>query len=162
MFNPQTAPYFSYYLQPFEAAARSRGLEPIAAPVKTDAEIESVIAGLSNEPRAGLAIMADIFVTTRHSIDLIVALAARHRVPTIYPYRYMVATGGLISYGVNNPDLFRRAAAYVDRILKGSRPADLPVQLPTRFELAVNLKTAKALGIEIPSTLLVRADEVIE
>ena len=106
--------------------------------------------------------MADIFVTTRHNIDLIVALAARHRVPTIYPYRFMVTAGGLASYGVDGPDLFRRAAAYVDRILKGGRPADLPVQLPTRFELAVNLKTAKALGLTIPSTLLARADEVIE
>ena len=162
MFNPQTAPYFSYYLQPFEDAARSRGLEPIAASVQTDAEIESVIAGLSNEPTAGLAIMADTFLSTRHNIDLIVALAARHRVPTIYPYRFMVTAGGLASYGVDGPDLFRRAAAYVDRILKGGRPADLPVQLPTRFELAVNLKTAKALGLTIPSTLLARADEVIE
>ena len=106
--------------------------------------------------------MADIFVTTRHDIDLIVALAARHRVPTIYPYRSMVTTGGLASYGVDGPDLFQRAAAYVDRILKGGRPTDLPVQLPTRFELAVNLKTAKALGLTIPSTLLARADEVIE
>jgi putative ABC transport system substrate-binding protein len=93
---------------------------------------------------------------------LIVSLAARHRVPTIYPYRYWVSDGGLISYGIDQTDLFRRAPAYIDRILKGAKPAELPVQLPTRFELAVNLKAAKALGIEMPAMLLGRADEVIE
>jgi ABC-type uncharacterized transport system substrate-binding protein len=92
----------------------------------------------------------------------IIASAADHRVPTIYPYQYMVAAGGLISYGVDNSDLFRRSAEYVDRILKGAKPADLPVQLPTKFELAVNLKTAKALGLEIPATIVGRADAVIE
>ena len=96
------------------------------------------------------------------NLDLIISLAARHRVPTIYPYRYMVAAGGLVSYGTDNTDLYRRATFYVDRILKGAKPADLPVQLPTKFELAVNLKTAKTLGLDMPATLLGRADEVIE
>jgi putative ABC transport system substrate-binding protein len=162
MFNPETAPYFEYYLQLFEAAARSRAIEPIAAPVRTVADLERVVASLADRPDVGLVLMADIFVAVRRNLDLIIALAARHRVPTIYPYRYMVAAGGLASYGVDLADLLRRAAGYVDRILKGANPAELPVQLPTRFELAVNLKTAKALGLEVPAMLLGRADEVIE
>ena len=104
--------------------------------------------------------MPDAFTVTRR--NLVISLAARYRVPTIYPYRYMVSEGGLISYGVDNVDLYRRAPAYIDRILKGDKPAELPVQLPTVFELAINLKAAKALGIDIPATLLGRADEVIE
>ena len=106
--------------------------------------------------------LPDIFTTTKINLDVIISLGARTRVPTIYPYRYMVAAGGLISYGIDSADLYRRAPVYIDRILKGTKPADLPVQLPTKFELAVNLKTAKALGIDIPATLLGRADEVIE
>jgi putative tryptophan/tyrosine transport system substrate-binding protein len=104
----------------------------------------------------------DVFTTAKDNLDLIISLAARYHVPTIYPFRFMVAAGGLISYGIDNADLYRRAPAYIDRILMGAKPADLPVQLPTKFELAVNLKTAKALGIDIPATLLARADEVIE
>jgi putative ABC transport system substrate-binding protein len=107
-------------------------------------------------------VMPDVFMGTRPILDSIISLTARHRVPTIYPYRNMVAAGGLISYGTDNTDILRRAATYVDRILKGAKPADLPVQLPTKFELAVNLKTAKALGLDVPATLLGRADEVIE
>jgi putative ABC transport system substrate-binding protein len=162
MFNPETASYFDYYLQPFEAAARSFAVEPTAAPVRTAADIERVVASLGDRPDAGLVLMPDVFLTTRRNLDLILSLAARYRVPTIYPYRYCVAAGGLVSYGVDNVDLFRRAPTYVDRILKGVKPADLPVQLPTKFELAVNLKTAKALGLDMPATLLGRADEVIE
>jgi putative tryptophan/tyrosine transport system substrate-binding protein len=162
MFNPETAPYFAYYLQPFEAAARSYAVEPIAASVRTAADIERVVASLGNRPDAGLVLMPDPFTATRRNFDPIIALAARYRVPTIYPYRYYVAAGGLVSYGTDNADLWRQAPTYVDRILKGAKPADLPVQLPTKFELAVNLKTAKALGIEMPATLLGRADEVIE
>jgi putative ABC transport system substrate-binding protein len=162
MFNPETATYSAYYLRPFEAAARSQGIEPMAAPVRNDADIERVIASLGDSPTTGLVSMPDAFTATRRNLDLIVSLAARHRVPTIYPYRFMVVAGGLISYGIDTVDLYRRAPAYIDRILKGTKPADLPVQLPTRFELAVNLKTAKALGIEMPATLLGRADEVIE
>jgi ABC-type uncharacterized transport system substrate-binding protein len=162
LFNPQTAPYFAFYQQPFEAAARSNGIEPIAAPVHSAADIEHVFESLGGRPDTGLVLLPDIFTTTKINLDLITSLAARTRVPTIYPYRYIVAAGGLISYGIDNTDLYRRAPAYIDRILKGAKPADLPVQLPTKFELAVNLKTAKALGIDIPATLLGRADEVIE
>jgi ABC-type uncharacterized transport system substrate-binding protein len=162
LFNPQTAPYFAFYQQPFEAAARSNGVEPIAAPVRTAADIEGVFESLGGRPDAGLVLLPDIFTTTKINLDLITSLGARTRVPTIYPYRYMVAAGGLISYGIDTVDLYRRAPVYVDRILKGVKPADLPVQLPTKFELAINLKTAKALGIDIPATLLGRADEVIE
>jgi putative ABC transport system substrate-binding protein len=161
IFNPETAP-FLYYLQPFEAAARSYAVEPIAAPVRSAADIERAIAGLGDQLDTGLVVMPDASTGTQHNLDLIISLAARYRVPTIYPYRFMVAAGGLVSYGIDNADLYRRAPAYVDRILKGAKPADLPVQLPTKFELAVNLKTAKALGLDIPAALLGRADEVIE
>ncbi len=162
MFNPETAPYHDYYWQPFNAAARSQSIEPIAAQVHDVAEIERVISGAADRDNSGLVVMPDIFTTTRRNLDLIISLAANHRLPTIYPYRFMVAAGALISYGVDNVDIFRRSAAYVDRILKGAKPAELPVQLPTRFELAVNLKTAKALGLDMPAMLLGRADEVIE
>ena len=162
LFNPQTAPYFAFYQQPFEAAARSNGVEPIAAPVHSAADIERVFESLGGRPDTGVVLLPDIFTTTKINLDLITSLGARTRVPTIYPYRYMVAAGGLISYGIDSADLYRRAPVYIDRILKGAKPADLPVQLPTKFELAINLKTAKALGIDIPATLLGRADEVIE
>jgi putative ABC transport system substrate-binding protein len=162
MYNPTTAPYFAFYQQPFEAAARSNGIEPIAAPVHAAADIEHVFENYGNRSDTGLVLPPDVFTITRANLDLINTLAMRTRLPTIYPYRFMVTAGGLISYGIDNADLYRRAPAYVDRILKGARPADLPVQLPTKFELAVNLKTAKAMGIDIPPTLLGVADEVIE
>jgi ABC-type uncharacterized transport system substrate-binding protein len=162
MFNPATASYIAFYQEPFETAARSSGIEPLTAPVQTAADIAHVFDSLGNRPDTGLVLAPDVFTNTKINLDLITSLAARTRLPTIYPYRYMVAAGGLISYGVDTTDLYRRAPAYVDRILKGAKPADLPVQLPTKFEMAVNLKTAKALGIEIPATLLGRADEVIE
>jgi putative ABC transport system substrate-binding protein len=162
MFNPETAPYFDYFLQPFKAAARTYAVEPIAAPVRTAADIERAIASIGDRPDTGLIVMPDVFTVTRSIREQIISLAAHNHVPTIYPYRYMVTAGGLISYGIDTSDLYRRAADYVDRILKGAKPADLPVQLPTLFELAVNRKTAKALGLTIPPTLLARADEVIE
>ena len=162
IFNPETAPYFTFYLQRFEDAARSYAVESIAAPVRTAADIERVVAGLGDRPDTGLVVMPDVFMVKQSTIDLIISLAARHRVPTIYPYRVMVAAGGLVSYGIDTADIHRRAASYVDRILKGDKPADLPVQLPTKFELAVNLKTAKTLGLTVLPTLLTRADEVIE
>jgi putative ABC transport system substrate-binding protein len=162
MFNPETATYFDYYLQPFETAARSAGVEPMVARVHTLAEIETAVASLAARPDSGLVLMPDTFVALRRYYEPIIALAARYRLPTIYPYRFMADAGGLTSYGTDNQDLFRRAATYVDRILKGAKPADLPVQLPTRFELGVNLKTAKALGLAVPPTLLAIADEVIE
>jgi putative tryptophan/tyrosine transport system substrate-binding protein len=161
LFNPDTAPV-SYFLQPFEAAARSSAVDPIAAPVHTAADIERFFADLGDRPKTGVVLLPDIFTGQRANLDLIVSLAASHRVPTVYPYRYMVAAGGLISYGVDPVDLFRRAPTYVDRILKGANPADLPVQLPTKFEMTINLKTAKSLGLDVPATLLGHADEVIE
>jgi putative ABC transport system substrate-binding protein len=122
--------------------------------------IEAVMAGLATEPRGGVVITPDAFFAS-HSTR-IVALAERFRLPAVYPYRYYVAQGGLLCYGVNNGDLFRQAAPYVDRILRGAKPADLPVQQPTRFEMVINLKTAKALGLAIPQSMQVRADEVIQ
>lgn len=162
MFNPATATYIAFYQQPFEAAARSSGIEPIAAPVQSAADIERAFDSLGHRPETGLVLPPDVFTTTKVNLEQITSLAARTHLPTIYPYRYMVTAGGLISYGIDTIDLYRRAPAYIDRILKGAKPADLPVQLPTKFEMAINLKTAKILGIDIPATLLGRADEVIE
>jgi putative tryptophan/tyrosine transport system substrate-binding protein len=162
IFNPDTAPYWEYYLRPFETAARSLAVEPVAMRVSSTTDIERAIASLAAVPDGGLIVMPDIFTATSDRLNLIISLAARHHLPTVYPYRYMAVGGGLISYGIDNTDLWRRTPVYVDRILKGAKPADLPVQLPTKFEMAVNLKTAKALGLEVPPTLLARADEVIE
>jgi len=162
MFNPETAPYFAFYQQPFEAAARSNGIEPIAAPVHSAADIGRVFDSLGGRPDTGLVLPPDIFIGLKTNLALITSLAASYRVPAVYPYRYMVAAGGLISYGVDITDLYRRVPSYVDRILRGAKPVDLPVQLPTKFEFAINLKTAKALGLDVPPTLLGRADEVIE
>jgi len=161
MFNPDTSPGGgSYFLRPFEAAAPSFAAEPIAAPVHDAAEIEGAVAALGRVPGGGLIANLDIFIFNHR--DLIVELAARHRVPAIYPLRDFVTSSGLISYGADTVDLFRRAPSYVDRALKGAKPADLPVQAPTKFELVINLKTAKALGLDVPPRLLARADEVIE
>ena len=162
LFNPETAPYSAFYQQPFDAAARANGIEPIATHVHTAAEIERVLENLGTRRGTGLVLPPDVFTNIKPNLALIISLAARYRVPTIYPYRHMVAAGGLISYGIDNTDLYRRAPTYIVRILKGAKPADLPVQLPTKFELAINLKTASALGIDIPATLLGRADEVME
>jgi putative ABC transport system substrate-binding protein len=162
LYNPVTAPYFKIYLEPFEVAARSGGIESMGVAVRTTEDIERVVASLSDRSGAGLVMSPDPFLQTKHNLDLVIALAARHRVPAIYPFRFIVASGGLISYGVDNIDLFRRSASYVDRILKGAKPADLPVQLPTKFELAVNLRTAKALGLNLSREFLLLADEVIE
>jgi putative ABC transport system substrate-binding protein len=161
-FNPQTAPYSDYYLRPFESAARSFSLELVPAVIRSSEDIERAVTSLGGGAGGGLAVMPDIFAAEQKNLDLIIGLAARHRVPTIYPYRYMAAAGGLISYGIDNGDLWRRAPTYIDRILKGAKPNDLPVQLPTKFELAVNLKAAKALGLDVPLHLQQLADEVIE
>jgi putative ABC transport system substrate-binding protein len=161
LFNPQTAPYVKrYYQGPLEASARSLGIEPWAASVSREADIEGAIAKFGREGAGGLIMMPDSFniVHRERTRDL----AARYLLPTISPYRFAVQEGGLMSYGVEQVELFRRAASYVDRLLKGAKPADLPVQAPTKFELVINTKTAKALGIEVPLTLLARADEVIE
>ena len=163
LYNPQTAPQADYYRQPFEAAARSVAIEPFAAVVSSGEDIERIVANIAADGSSvGLAVMPDIFSAEQQILNLIISLAVRHRVPTVFPYRYMAAAGGLMSYGIDNGDLWRRTPSYVDRLLKGANPADLPVQLPTKFELAVNLRTASGIGVTIPPTLLARADEVIE
>ena len=160
LFNPATAPYAEYYLNPFKAAAASFAVEAIAAPVRDTSELESVVAAQAREPNGGLIVMPDTF-TTAHRVE-ITSLAARYRLPAVYPFRFFTELGGLLSYGNDLLDNFRRAAIYVDRILKGAKPSELPVQAPVKFELVINLKTAKALGLDVPLQLQQRADEVIE
>src|SRR5262249_10787864 len=161
MFNPATAPSGGLpYLRWAEAAAPSMAVELKSGPVHDVAEIERVIAALGQEPTGGLMCVPDIFLTVHR--NLMIELTRRYGVPTIYQYRYFAAGGGLISYGPDVVDQYVRAASYVDRILKGEKPADLPVQAPTKYELVINLKTAKALGLTIPESFLIRADEVIE
>ena len=160
MFSPETAPYVSSYFQPsFEAAARLLQVEPVIAPVHSDAEIEMVITSLAREPRGGLITVPDNFVNSHR--QTVISLAARNNIPAVYQISVFVREGGLLSYGADDVDAYRRAATFVDRILRGEKPSDLPVQLPVKFEMAVNLKTAKALGLTIPETLLATADEVI-
>ena len=161
IYNPQTAPY-SYYLGPFEAAAQSLGAEPMPSPVRSADDIEAVIRRLGERPDGGLVVMPDSFTATLQVYNLIISLVARHSIPAIYPYRFMAAAGGLLSYGTDNGDLFRRTPAYIDRVLKGAKPAELPVQLPIKFEFTINLKTAQALGIDVPLKLRAFADEVFE
>ena len=160
LFNPATATYADYFLKPFKAAAPSFAVEAIAAPARDASELESVIAAQVREPNGGLIVMPDSFTDANR--EEITSLAARYHLPAVYAYRFFTERGGLLSYGADLSDNFRRAADYVDRVLKGEKPADLPVQAPTKFELAINLKTAKVLGLTVPSSLLARADEVIE
>jgi putative ABC transport system substrate-binding protein len=161
MFNPDTAPRGgSYYRPAFEAAAQSLKVAPIAAPVHSDAEIEQVITSLGQEPGGGLIAMPDVLIMTHRA--QIILLAARNNVPAVYPRSLYVRDGGLLSYGPDPVDIFRRSASYIDRILGGAKPADLPVQLTLKFEMALNGKTAKALGLTVPPSILVRADEVID
>jgi len=161
IFNPDTAASRgSYYRPSFEAAALSRKVEPISSPVYNDAEIETVVTALGREPGGGLVIMPDAF-TISHRAPIIL-MAARNHVPAVYWNSVYARDGGLLSYGVDNADIFRRSASYVDRILRGAKPAELPVQLPTKFEMILNAKTAKTLGLDVPPTLLAITDEVIE
>jgi putative ABC transport system substrate-binding protein len=160
LFNPATAPYAEVYLNPFKAAAASFAVKAIAAPVHDAAELESVVAAHAREPNGGLIVMPDSFMAS-HRAEVI-SLGARYRLPAISPYRFYAELGGLLSYGNDFRDNFRRAAGYVDRILKGARPSELPVQAPVKFELVINMKTAKALGLDVPVQLQQRADEVIE
>ena len=143
-----------------ETAARSLKVAPIFAPVHSDVEIEAAIIVLGSEPGGGLVVMPDVF-TDEHRLPIISA-AARNDVPAVYTFSYFARDGGLLSYGPDRVDLFRRTASYVDRILRGEKPGDLPVQFPTKFEMVVNRKTATALGLAIPPSILLRADEVIE
>jgi len=160
MFNPTTAPYANYYLEPFKAAARSLAVEETVAPIRSSGELESVIAAQAREPNGGFIVMPDAFTDT-YRVEII-SLAARYALPAVYPFHYWAENGGLLSYGVDQIDNFRLAAIYADRILKGEKPADLPVQTPSKFQLAVNLKTAKALGLTISRDFLLVVDEVIE
>ena len=160
IYNPRTAPFTASYLPSLESAARLHAIKLIDAAVDGPAELETVVAAQAAEPGGSLLAQTDAFVTLHR--DLIISLAARYRLPAIYPARQFVEAGGLASYGNASIEMYRGAAAYVDRILRGARPADLPVQAPTKFEFAINLTTAKALGLEVSPTLLARADEVIE
>jgi len=159
MFNPDT-PTALYFLPSSEAAARSFKVEPITAPVHSDAEIEAIITSLGRQPGGGLVVMPDIF-TFAHRAPIIF-LAAQNNVPVVYYQSVFARDGGLLSYGPDPVDIFHRSASYVDRILRGAKPADLPVQLPVKFEMAINAKTARALGLTVPQSILLRADEVIE
>ncbi len=160
MFNPVTAPYSGLFLKVMEAAAPGLAIEVYPAPVRDEAEIEAAINALAQRPNGGLIVCPDTFLVGHR--QPIIALASRHRLPGVYPNLSFATEGGLIAYAVDTKDIYRRAALYVDRILKGTPPADLPVQLPTRFEMIVNLNAAKSLGLTIPPGLLIAADQVIE
>ena len=162
LFNPRTVPGGGTGgIRPFvDAAARKLSIELLANPVESTAAIESALTGHARQANSGLIAMPDSFITVNSA--LVIRLAERLRLPTIYPFRFFVDAGGLVSYGVDTVDLNLRAASYVDRILKGAKPADLPIQTPTRFELAINLKVAKSLGLIIPPSLLARADIVVD
>ena len=160
MFNPETYPYYNVFLRSFEASARRLSVEVTGTPIRAVTEVEDLVAKIARQPGSGLLLPPDPFTTVRRGP--IIKSIEYHRIPAIYFFRQFVREGALMSYGADTADIFRRSANYVDRILKGTKPADLPVQAPTKYELAINLKTAKALGLEIPPTLLARADEVIE
>jgi putative ABC transport system substrate-binding protein len=159
MFNPDTAPG-SIFIPSLETAARSLKVTPITAPVHSDVEIETAIIALGREPGGGLVVIPDPFMGLHRAP--IISAAARNNVPAVYAASEISRDGGLLSYGVDQVDIFRRAASYVDRILRGAKPGDLPVQFPTKFEMTVNLRTAKALGLAVPPLIRLRADEVIE
>ncbi len=161
LFNPDAAPDGgSYFYRAFEAAARDLAIAPFVNPVRSNSEIDSAISAVAQEPGAGLVLMADSFMAVHRAT--VIEQAARHRVPAVYPFRVAVAEGGLFSYGPDVTELYRQVAPYVDRLLRGAQPSGLPVQAPTKFELVINLQTAKSLGLDVPPTLLTRADEVIE
>ena len=160
LFSSVTAPYASGYMRSVEAAGSSMAVAVTTLPVPDVSGIEPAIANLAATPNSALFVLTDVFTTVNR--ETITTLTAKYRLPAVYPHKYFVVGGGLISYGIDIADLHRRSASYVDRILKGATPAELPVQAPTKFELVINLKTAKALGLTVPPTLLARADEVIE
>jgi putative tryptophan/tyrosine transport system substrate-binding protein len=160
IFNPETAFYAVHFLRSVEAAASSLAVKPIATPIHDAAEIERAIDAFARESNGGLLVLPDTSTTVHR--ELIVALAGRHRLPAVFPFRFFATSGGLLSYGIDASDVFRQAASYIDRILRGANPGELPVQAPTKFELVINLKTAAALGLTISRDFLLRADEVIE
>jgi putative ABC transport system substrate-binding protein len=160
LFNPATTPYSEIYVKPFKAAAASLGLETVLARVHDAAELDTALAEQGREPNCGLVVMPDGFLNV-HRAEVI-SLAARYHLPAIYPWRFFAEEGGLVSYGSDQRDLFRLAATYVDRVLKDEKPSELPVQAPVKYELVINLKTAKALGLTVPRALLAGADATIE
>jgi putative ABC transport system substrate-binding protein len=160
MFNPDTYPYYALHLRSFETVARTLSLQLTAAQVRSSEEIDEVVAKLAQQPGSALLITPDPYLVVHRGA--VVRAAGQYRVPATYSYRQHVQEGGLMSYGADTVDIFRRSASYIDRILKGTSPADLPAQAPVKFEIAINLKTAKALGLDIPPNLLALADDVIE
>jgi len=160
LFNPATTPYANLMFRAMEDAAPSFAVAVRAAPVNSESEVDAMMAALAREGRGGVLVLTSIFTVTYR--DAIIALAARHRLPAVYAYSFFAEAGGLMSYGVDVADVHRRAADYVNRILKGDKPGDLPVQMPIKFNLVINLKTAKALDITVATSLLATADEVIE
>ena len=160
LFNPATASYADYFVSPFNTAAASLEVKGSIARVRDAGDLEAAIASQTSAPNGGLVVMPDTFTTLHRG--KITALAAKHALPAVYPFRFFATSGGLLSYGSDTIDSYRRAAAYADRILRGEKPNELPVQAPAKFQLVVNLKTAKALGLTIPEAILIRADEVIE
>jgi putative ABC transport system substrate-binding protein len=160
IFNPTTAPYVEGFVRAAGAAAVSLQMELIPSPVQDDARITGALTAVASRPGGGLVGMADTFVVAHR--ELILQLAAQHRLPAVYANSLFVPSGGLMAYAVDTVELFRRAASYIDRIFKGTAAGDLPIQQPSKFELFINLKTAKALGLTVPQALLYRADEVIE
>ncbi len=160
MFNPDTAGYYDSYLRSFKALAQQSRVEVNAAPVRSTAEVERAVADLGDDQHAGLIVAADIYIVAMR--ELILKLAEQHRVLLLAPYRQFAVDGGLMSYGPDTADIFRRSSSYVDRILKGESPGNLPAQSPDKFELVINLKTAKALGLSVRESFVQLADEVIE
>jgi putative ABC transport system substrate-binding protein len=160
MFNPDINRTSVYFMHSFETAAPSLKVELITAPVHSDEEIEATITALGREAGGGLVVMSDVFMTTHRAP--VISAAARNKVPAVYIASEFVRDGGLLSYGADFEENIRRAASYVDRIIRGAKPGDLPVQFPVKYEMVVNLKTAKALGLTVPQSILLRADEVIE
>ena len=160
LFNPDTAPYAPLYVNALEAATPTFAVRPTAAPVRTVGDITQAMTAESQEPGGSVIVLPDSYTNANRAP--IIALAARLRLPAVYALRVQAVDGGLVSYGPETSDLYRRAAAYIDRILRGAKPAEMPVQSPAKYELVVNLKTAKALGIDVPSFFQQRADEVIE
>jgi putative tryptophan/tyrosine transport system substrate-binding protein len=159
VFNPQTAPYYPAFLRDFRAAPATLAAELSATPVRDEAEVEAAVSAFAREPGGGLIVTPDPFMSTHRSI--VIALAERHRLPAVYGLPNFVRDGGLISYGPDSLDIVHRSASYVDRVLRGEKPGELPVQAPAEYELLINLKTARTLGLTVPTALRVRANEVI-
>jgi putative tryptophan/tyrosine transport system substrate-binding protein len=160
LFNPDTAPYAASYVPSAEVVAKARAIKLSSDGMRNPAELERGIGTFANAPDGGLVVIPDAFTSSHR--ERIIELAAMHRLPAIYPFRFFATNGGLFAYAAELLDQYRRAATYVDRVFRGANPGELPVQVPTKFELVINLKTAKALGLDVPPPLLARADEVIE